>query len=146
MCMRANRTATTRVEKRLAANGGKATFWKTYRWRDDHLTGPFYSGLAGGTVRGPGWVESNRPQSLPPRWQPPLGDGPAMAIIDMGIHVHTTERSAREQASCLGCLVLQVTAHATDFVAAGVGEAVFTKVRILAKDYHKAIKDAGAKT
>lgn len=153
MCCYMNKSSTTRLRNRMKANGGKMVFWRIYRC--NLQTGKLYPRFYHtATAISPGLIVSNRKHCEPgaDRLDSPRGpyDAGCPTMVNRGIHVYRSQKRAECRCPGRGYCVVPVMCRMEDLVTVGApnsptrtaSEAVFMKVRLYAKDYHKAIREA----
>ena len=138
MCMEYDEKATQRLRKKMERNGGKLLCWKTWFVKGRELHSPHFAHKRGGQVGAAGVIRSDRLSTKPD----PLEESSRFE----GIHVFRTKKAARTWRLRV---TVPVTCLLRDLVGAGwncgcVDEpsALFTKVRLLKKDFAAAMKGA----
>lgn len=142
MCMTYDEKATKRFRAKMKNNGGKVRCWKVWIAASHRLSSPMWPLHAGGQVRRAGIVISDRRRRR--------GTYKTGSHVNKGFHVFRTENAARAWGGVFRECV-PVICELRNFVGAGsqrkgqrhLATAVFTKVRLLRKDFDAAVKGNG---
>lgn len=142
MCLCSNQHATTRLRNKMRRSPSKSVLLhKVYMVRGDCLTAPYNDHCLGGCLARSGWIQSDRKKA---------GQTTNEYFdrrVNRGCHVFTTYQNAKDGKSridrclitCRSTVIVPVRGYLKDFVAAGYGEAVFTKLYLTKKNFQQAM-------
>ena len=133
MCLYPNQRATARLRSQMAATHSKSIVaYKVYgRGFKGCLHSVVYPRHKGGCVYGAGWIESNRRSA---KWRES-----ECRHVDEGCHVYLS-RTRAKRGGWGTRRIVPVRGYLKDFVAAGCGQAVFTKLYLTKRNFQRAMK------
>lgn len=134
MCLCANRATTDRLADKIAAFPSKSILvYKLYSAGRTQLSSVVYPRSKGGRVKGPGWIQSNRKSAQCAELKFKFH----RRSVYEGCHVYLRPPRSRCYSNKV---IVPVRGHLKDFVAAGHGQAVFTRLYLTKKNFQRAMR------